>query len=225
VSYKALRLHGESLTSTTRSVNATARDFHGFTKEMSFAKLVLSTSSLQEMPRSKSNNVLPQRYAIIPLIQHYIQHVHILYPFLSETKIFASLDALYNDGGRHAGPMDHFTVRMVLAITLSSLSVRRGDIKYQDAMGHTAAALELAELVLQPGSISGVQATLLLVIFAILDPHRFNSWYLMGIASRELVDLGMHQNPQGSEKKGPETDLRLQIFDCVYVLDRSVAPI
>ena len=89
------------------SVNATARDFRGFTREISFAKLVLLTSSLEAMPMATGTS-LPPRHMSIPLIQFYIDNVSTLYPFLSESSIFASLDALRD--GLHATPMDHWYV-------------------------------------------------------------------------------------------------------------------
>ena len=44
----------------------------------------------------------------IPLIQFYIDNVSILYPFLSESSIFVSLEALRE--GLHATSMDHWYV-------------------------------------------------------------------------------------------------------------------
>ena len=203
----------------TRSVNATARDFHGFTKQMSFARLVLSTSSVEPMPQFTINE-LPPRYAITPLIQHYLGNIYVLYPFLSETKLFASLDVLYQDGGRSAKPTDRWTVRLVLAVALASLSRRRGDAQYKDSVYHAVAALESIEVVIQPGSIAGVQAILLLVLYAMLDPHHFKSWYLIGVASRAMVDLGLHQDCTEVQMLSTEADLRRRVYHSVYTLDR-----
>lgn len=201
-------------------MNATARDFHGFAKQMSFARLVLSTSSVEEMPKFRVND-FHQRHKITHLVQHYLENIYVLYPFLSETKLFASIDALYQDGGRYAKPIDHWTVRLVIAIALASLSRRKGDTQYQEAVYHAAVALERVENVLQPGSIAGIQAILLLVLYAMLDRHHFNSWYLIGVASRAMVDLGLHQDSTSpSQVPGQEADLRRRVYHSVYTLDR-----
>lgn len=206
-------------------MNATARDFHGFTKQMSFARLVLSTSSVEEMPKLRVDD-FPQRYAITHLVQHYLENVYVLYPFLSETKLFTSLDALSQDGGRYANSIDRWTVRLVIAIAFASLSRRRGDAQYRDGVYHAAAALQGVETVLQPGSIVGIQALLLLVLYAMLDPHHFNSWYLIGVASRAMVDLGLHQDSTSPRQvTGPEADLRRRVYHSVYTLDRLEAQI
>lgn len=187
---------------------------------MSFARLVLSTSSKEAMPRF-ATNVLPPRYAATPLVQHYLDYVFILYPFLSEAALFASLDNLYQDAGRHATPIDHWTIRMVLAIALASQSQYNGDSQHRDAVRHAAAALEWSDRVLQPGSRVAIQALLLLVQYAMLDPYHFSSWYLIGVASRVMVDLGLHQDPpEELRMKDSHLTLRRRIYSSVYALDR-----
>ena len=205
-----------------RSVNATARDFHGFTRTMSFARLVLSISTLEEMPQYVSNP-LPSRHNMIPLVQHFLNNFHVLYPFLSVTKLWGSIDAVSRQDNDFASAMDHWTSHLVLAISLASLSRRRGDTHYQDAVGHAAAALDHIEGVLHPGSISGIQALLLLVLYATLDSYHFNSWYLIGLASRAMVDIGLHQDPpRGLRMKDVELELRRRLYLSVYALDRCV---
>ena len=189
---------------------------------MSFAKLVLSTSSVLAMPKPV-NTYLPQRYEITPLIDHYLENIHALYPFLSESKLFKSIDAVYQENGRHALPIDRWTTRLVLATAIASLSRVRGDTRYQDSVRHVAAALEEIETVVRPGSMVGIQAILQLVLYALLDPRHFNSWYLVGLASRVMVDLGLHQDPPEELRLNhSELDMRLRIYQCVYALDRSV---
>ena len=204
-----------------RSVNATARDYHGFTKEMSFARLVLSSSSVEEMPRF-SRNSFPPRDVAISLIQRYLRCVSIQYPVLSETALFGSLDAVYQNV-RHARPLDHWNIRMVLAIALASCSQSKDDTHYRDAVRHVSTALEQVESVVQPGSMAGIQAILLLVLYSLIDPSHFNNWYLVGVASRVMVDLGLHQDPAGDSRiKESQLELRRRIYQCVYALDRLI---
>ena len=188
---------------------------------MSFARLVLSSATLGRMP-ILANDMLPPRYAATSLIQHYLENIFVLYPFLNEIKLFGSLDAVYQDGGRYATSMDQWTIRLVLAIACSSLSRQRDDAEYQNGVRHAALALERAEMVVQPGSVQGIQAILLLAQYAMLDPGHFNSWYLIGAAARAMVDLGLHQDPQmdlGINDK--ELNLRRRVYHSTYTLDRS----
>ena len=236
------------------SVNATARDFHGFTGEMSFARLVLSMSSVEAIATDPSFS-LPARYAVIPLIQHYIDNINVVYPFLSETLIFRSVDKVFGQGALCPTPGDYWITLMVLAVSHASQVRSYGDFHSQEALKCTAAALEHAEYVIRPGSRSGVQALLLLVLLAlwvslpffffllypyikqssittspnikelgtkqaIQAPHHYNTWYLIGIAARAAVDLGLHQKPsyEFQSKMAGSNDEKL--FTSVYSLDR-----
>ncbi len=211
------------MTMVTRSVNATARDFYGFTSVMSYARLVLSASSKAGVPASAAKP-LPPRNLATQLIQHYLNNIFVLLPFFSEMAFFASIDTLYHDAGRHASDMDHWTVRMALAIAALSLSQNHGDAHYHDGVGYAAAALKFAEKVLHPGSIAGIQATLFLIEYAMFDPHNLDSWYLVGVASRAMVDLGLHEDPPPQTQMNKTVlDMRRRVYYCVYSLDRLVS--
>jgi hypothetical protein len=164
---------------------------------------------------------LPPRYAAQPLIQHYLNTLYLLIPVFEETSFFSSVDAVYNADPQKANFLDHWNVRMVLAIASAMRSQQRGDTYYTDAVGHICAALEVSEQVLHPGSVWSIQAMLLLVIYAMLDPAHFDSWTLIGAASRMMIDLGMHQDPSKSiNMSRPKLELRRRVFWCVHALDR-----
>lgn len=190
---------------------------------MSYARLILSASSKEELPAGMTKP-LPPRYAVTPLIQHYIDTIHVLLPFFEETTFYRSVDAVFNTNQQKATSWDHWTLRMVLAISSISFSEQRGDVHYTDALGHVNAALEHSEHVLRPGSVASIQALLLLTQYAMLDPHHFDSWTLIGAASRTMVDLGMHQDPSKSAAMPKATlELRRRVFHCLYAMDRYVA--
>jgi hypothetical protein len=147
--------------------------------------------------------------------------MHLLLPVIEETGFYTSVDAVYNIDSHKATYLDHWNVRMVLAIASAMKSQQRGDTYYSDAVGHICAALELSEQVLHPGSVWSIQALLLLVLFAMLDPAHFDSWTLIGAASRMMIDLGMHQDPSKSVNMSrPKLELRRRVFWCVHALDR-----
>ncbi|KAI9839892.1 MAG: hypothetical protein M1819_000084 [Sarea resinae] len=205
------------------AVNATARDFYGFTSIMSYARLILAASIKEELPTVRMQT-LPPRHEVSPLLQYYLDNIFVLIPIICETALYASVEAVYHDAGRRASASDHWILRLVLAITAASLSQKKGDQNYQRAVGHVAAALDKAEDVLHPGSIAGIQAILLLVQYAMLDPHHFDSWTLIGAASRAMVDLGLHEDPSLEVKmsKG-QLELRRRTYYSVYTLDRSIS--
>ncbi|KAL6242105.1 hypothetical protein RBB50_011017 [Rhinocladiella similis] len=208
------------------TVNATSRDFHGFTATMSFAKLLLSAATMRELPPLETRG-LPPRYAIMPMINHYLENIYVLLPFFSETELMGGLSRIYNastSSEAAATPLDVWNVRLILAIAYASSSQHKDDENDKTALQHMAAARSLANYVLHPGSITGVQALLLLVEYALVDPAHFDSWYLVGMASRLVVDLGLHCEPPPETKISKSTlDLRRRIFHCTYALDRLVS--
>jgi hypothetical protein len=211
------------------SVNATSRDFHGFTSTMSFARLLLSVSMVADVPSFSSNPLplplpLPPRYVATSLIQNYLDNIFVLTPFFSETDLMSSVSAVYQESGRNARPSDHWFVRMVLAISSAAASQTKGDGNDQAALRHAAAAITHVEAVLRPGSISGIQALLLLVQYSMVEPEYFRCWDLIGMASRVMVDLGLHVEPSPESKMSKEDlDMRRKVFYCVYSLDRNIS--
>lgn len=187
---------------------------------MSFAKLVLSAALKTEMPQYMTN-MLPSRHEATKLVQYYIDNVSVLHPIMTETNIFGSMEAVYQQKLEKARPIDHWNIRLVLAIALAAQSKIRGDLYSQDAVRHVSYALKYAESVIRPGSVGGVEAILLLVIYSLLDPSHFSSWYLIGTASRVMVDLGLHQDPTEELRITPHSlPSRHRVYQCVYTLDR-----
>ena len=207
------------------TVNATSRDFHGFSSDMSFAKLLLAMAVKRDLS-SIIPSKLPPRYAIIQSLERYLQRIFVLLPFFSETDFMGSVARVYQTSSSTVPvtPFDFWTIRLVLAVSEASISQRQGDEHDQQALQHVAAAMDLADYVIQPGSIAGVQALLLLVEYAMLDPAHFDSWYLMGMASRLVVDLGLHCEPPPETKISKESlNMRRLVFHSTYALDRLIS--
>ncbi|RDW94102.1 uncharacterized protein DSM5745_01424 [Aspergillus mulundensis] len=205
------------------SVSATSRDFQGITSNTSFANLLLSVSLGEQIPRS-SPRPLPPRSEITPLIQHYFDTFFVLLPFFHETSFWASVDSVYQNGAHFAKPFDNWTVRMVLAIAYGSMSNSQMDVNHRKALSLIQEALQYAEDVLRPGALVGIQGILFLAQYSLVDPVHFRTWYLVGMAARVLVDLGLHQDHHAEAVPSPEQqDLRRRVFHCVYSLDRATS--
>lgn len=205
------------------SVNATARDFYGFTSAMSYARLILSACTKDPLPQMVTRD-LPPHNVTIQLLQYYFDQHFQLVPVFDKTSLFASVDNVYRGDPGQVEPIDYWMLRLVLAISSATLSERTGDQQYLEAIGHVCAALEHAEDVLHPGSITSVQALILLMEYAMLDPHHFDSWSLIGVASRAMIDLGLHQDPpKGAAMTKHKLEMRRRVFWSVYCFDRSTS--
>lgn len=157
-------------------------------------------------------------------MQHYFDKIFTTLPCLNEASFFGAVESVYRDEAA-ASQFDVFCVYMVLAVGTMSLSRAQDSTAAHNAACFVKAALEHADAVITPSEIRGVQATLLLVQYSMLEPAHFNSWYLIGVASRIMIDIGLHQEPlELSKRKPAEMDLRRRIFYCVYTLDRFAPP-
>ncbi|KAI9369955.1 fungal-specific transcription factor domain-containing protein [Aspergillus egyptiacus] len=203
------------------SVNATSRDFQGITSNTSFANLLLSVSSGEQLPRL-SPQPLPSRSESIPLIQHYFDTFFAQLPVFLETSFWSSVDNVYQNGAHFATPFDNWILRIVLATAYASMSVASNDRYHLRALSLVSGALQYAEDVLRPGTLIGIQAIILLAQYSLVDPTHFRTWYLVGMAARVLVDLGLHQDHHAEAAPSIEQqDLRRRVFHCIYSLDRA----
>ncbi|KAK5074011.1 hypothetical protein LTR64_006848 [Lithohypha guttulata] len=207
------------------TVNATSRDFQGFASTMSFAKMLKAIALKEPLPLFDDMS-LPPRYSISNLISHYFENFHVLLPFFSETDFMSSLSRIYQEHSNISAvsPFDLWCFHLVLAVASASLSQNRGDEHHDVAVFNLTRAMGIDEHVIHPGSISGIQALLLLVQYALVDPEYLDSWYVIGMASRLLVDLGLHCEPSPETKCSKQMlDLRRRVFYCTYALDRLVS--
>ncbi|KKK24040.1 hypothetical protein P175DRAFT_0444123 [Aspergillus ochraceoroseus IBT 24754] len=205
------------------SVSATSRDFHGITSNTSFANLLLSVSLGEPIPRLLPQP-LPPRHEITPLVQHYFDTFFSQLPFFPEVSFWASVDIVYQKGAHFAKPFDNWILRMVLATAYASMSNAYNDKSHQKALALVSEALQYAEDVLRPGTLLGIQAIMFLAQYSLVDPNHFRSWYLVGMAARALVDLGIHQDHHAEAAQSVlQQDLRRRVFHCLFILDRATS--
>lgn len=186
---------------------------------MTFARLVLAATNIEEVPEP-DNFQLPPRPAATRLVQYYLDNVFALYPVFSETALFNALDAVYQRDGRPVTDFEYWLFYMVMAIATSSQSRSKLDVFYTEGVRWLGRALVFADQVLIPGYVSQIQALILLVQYSMIDPAHFDSWLLIGFASRAVVDLGFHQDPPKEQQLDKTLDMRRRVFYCVYSLDR-----
>lgn len=216
----------------TSSVNATTRDFEPFVGNMTFARLVLAATANDPLPdEALLSSRTPLRQTAYDLVQHYLAHIHTLIPFFAETTILAHLEELYHQhhlGATHLPQLrpnlrdaDYWMLYMVLAIGSAFQSCSRQDSFYTNGVQFAVQAMRYADGALAPGRSTQVQSLLLLTVYSMVDPTHFDSWQLIGITCRAIVDLGLHQDPPRSQNMDAAAlDARRCTFYCAYALDR-----
>lgn len=155
------------------------------------------------------------------MIEPFFYYSFTILPFFNEASFYASFNAVYEGNGNNASAWDNYVVRIILAICYTALAKNRAERSYREGVSYVTVALNFAEQVFRPGSITSIQALLLLSAYAFNDPQHFDSFTLIGAASRTMVDIGLHQDPPKNPKMPKaELDLRRRVFWSVYALDR-----
>lgn len=177
------------------------------------------------------------RAVVQPLIQHYISEVHPFLPLLHLPDLQRNVEQFYQDKASSNGK---FMVLMVMCIAASNMSEHPSGMANWNALKFFSTASHTAAY--DPESLVGLEATLLVVQFAVLNPCRMNAWYLTSIALRACASLGLHreatpaelqpdsrhatpeagatQSPGNTQAAESIADTRRRLFWATYAYDR-----
>ncbi|KXJ92230.1 fungal-specific transcription factor domain-domain-containing protein, partial [Microdochium bolleyi] len=201
----------------------------------------------------------PDRELASKLVSLYFEHANPQIPVLHRGEFMEIFDLAYSkeDSGRACGSKELYILNMVFAIgggiimDAQATSTGRGGALKRQAQPeeyHASAIVHLeACLANSGGGLEELQAVLLLANFALLRPVPPGLWYIVGVAVRLAVDLGLHyedgkdvefdlagsapsassesREAQFKEKGRREfvRDLRRRLWWCTYSLDRLVS--
>ncbi|KAL9108685.1 MAG: hypothetical protein Q9227_006631 [Pyrenula ochraceoflavens] len=190
----------------------------------SFSKLndtVVKANILRNMPSSIVNN----------LVQKYLARILPIYPAVYEPTVWKQLESVKKtlstaENAVIAPSYDFLIIYLVMAI-----SVTLGCSKSEDesrCMAFSGALFEegIRHLNIRshvPSDLAGLQATLLILQYATINPRFANVWILSGAAMRSCLELGLHRDPPNASELDPlSLDLRRRVFWCAYGMDRCV---
>ncbi|KAI1658520.1 fungal-specific transcription factor domain-containing protein [Daldinia decipiens] len=201
----------------------------------------------------------PPRDLAIKMVDLYFQHANPQIPVLHRENFMQLFERAYAEEGRIRGPKELYILNMVYAIgggiimdaqTTSAKATGEEKKQAQPEEYHASAVVHLeACLSNSGGGLEELQAVLLLANFALLRPVPPGLWYIVGVAVRLAVDLGLHyedgkdvefdltsntKTDEGNEKSREAClrergrreytrDLRRRLWWSTYSLDRLVS--
>ncbi|KAA8630920.1 hypothetical protein SMACR_00882 [Sordaria macrospora] len=199
----------------------------------------------------------PSRALGEKLVLLYFEHANPQIPVLHKGEFMEMFEQAYAEENRVRGPRELYMLNMVFAIgggiivgesTKASGSVEEpgktdDDTRQCQPEEYHASAIVHLEACLgnSAGGLEELQAVLLLANFALLRPVPPGLWYIVGVAVRLAVDLGLHyedgkdiesglgmgdQSEAFSRERGRREymrDLRRRLWWCTYSLDRLVS--
>ncbi|TID22907.1 hypothetical protein E2P81_ATG02038 [Venturia nashicola] len=120
-------------------------------------------------------------------------------------------------------PYEVYTLSLILAIALSTAARTKQAHANSIATGLFKNAMSHAPAVLS-NDLKGLQALLLLVQYAFLNPGFCNLWLLTGLSSQACMDLALHQElPEHPSIDFLERDMRRRIFWCAWEMEAAVS--
>ncbi|KAK1831365.1 positive regulator of purine utilization [Podospora conica] len=191
----------------------------------------------------------PDRAVAQKLVTLYFEYANPQLPILHKGEFMAMLELAYAEGaGRVRGPRELYMINMVCAIGGGIILGEGGKSddgvkQAQPEEYHASAIVHLESCLGISGGLEELQAVLLLANFALLRPVPPGLWYIIGVAMRLAVDLGLHYEDgkdvetglgdpgtQQAEVQARERgrrewvrDLRRRLWWCTYSLDRLVS--
>ncbi|KAI1133111.1 fungal-specific transcription factor domain-containing protein [Nemania abortiva] len=200
----------------------------------------------------------PDKDLAFKLVELYFEYANPQIPVLHRVDFMQIFEQAYADEGRIRGPRELYTLNMVFAIgggiIMDSQTTSRAsgeETKQAQPEEYHASAIIHLEACLNGGGLEELQAVLLLASFALLRPVPPGLWYIVGVAVRLAVDLGLYYEdgkdvefdlgapkmnsvPDASDKSREAVlrergrreyirDLRRRLWWCTYAFDRIVS--
>jgi Fungal specific transcription factor domain/Fungal Zn(2)-Cys(6) binuclear cluster domain len=180
----------------------------------------------------------PDERAAKFLLDRFLQHGQVVYPFLDATSLCETFQLVYGEPGFYSQQsFQVFQFDMILAIAVTDLTTATPHM-LPNAEVHHARAMSVMPLMVQKNALQSLQAILLVCQYRMISPIQDTSaslWHLVGMAARLAYELGLHRESSYPLERPPaessrttiaryrEQELRRYTFFCVVCLDRIVS--
>ncbi|KAK8076587.1 C6 transcription factor [Apiospora phragmitis] len=165
----------------------------------------------------------------LSILSAYFSQIHPRYPFLDPAEVWvlhherAALAATPIPNLTKQQRFGIFKLYMVYAIGAMLLQLTEKHTSsppesyYMSALQHIFAARESR-------TTQNIEAMALLVLYHLRSPSSFGIWYMIGLAMRTSIDLGLHMRRNEDKlTEGEEVQMRRRLFWSVYALERTIA--
>jgi hypothetical protein len=192
-------------------------------------KALASTVS-QSQPKSISIADLKRNSAGPPnddmggrILDAYFTRLHLRYPFLDRRDILERHANRFVQN--NSSPQDQygtFKIYMIYAIGATMLKLTE-QYDYTPPENFFMTALQYISAARESHSVHNIEAMTLLVLYNLRSPSNSGIWYMIGLAMRTCVDLGLHREAHYGNVPPYEGQLRRRLFWTVYFLERVIA--
>ncbi|KAL2858466.1 fungal-specific transcription factor domain-containing protein [Aspergillus pseudoustus] len=202
--------------------------FQSLSESISIHPLLFGDLFLEDItgPDSSAENLAwPSDEAHVQcLVDFYFAHSHTLYPFVKRSEVIQTLNRIRGNPQRlgEQSPLEIFRIWMVLAIgstSLSSVSLT----EELESRTYYSKALQYSELALGNDDMSALEVIMLQVSYSFFNQLGPNTWFLVGIAARLALGMGLHTSSTYDNLPVDVQETYKRVFFSIYMMDRVVS--
>ncbi|KAJ5366596.1 hypothetical protein N7541_000537 [Penicillium brevicompactum] len=162
------------------------------------------------------------------ILDTYFTRLHSRYPFLRRKEVYKIHEERWRLAKTKREDLtkpDQFAIfklNMVYAIGATMLQLTE-KYAYTAPERFYNAALKHVPTMCEARSIENIEAMVLLVVYHIRTASSHGMWYMIGLAMRTAIDLGLHRKANESNLDPFTTQMRRRLFWSVYYLERVVS--
>ncbi|KAJ5151078.1 uncharacterized protein N7482_010330 [Penicillium canariense] len=162
------------------------------------------------------------------ILETYFKKLHSRYPFLDRSQIWRlheerwQLAKMKREELTRADRFAIFKLNIVYAIGATMLQLSE-KYAYTDPKQFYTTALQYVPTMCEARSIENIEAMVLLVVYHIRTASSHGMWYMIGLAMRTAIDLGLHSRANEINLDPFTTQMRRRLFWVVYYLERVVS--
>jgi hypothetical protein len=157
------------------------------------------------------------------ILDTYFTRVHLRYPFLDRAEILERHASRFQQN--NSSPQDQyatFKIYMIYAVGATMLKLTE-QYDYTAPENFFMTALQYISAARESHSVHNIEAMTLLVLYNLRSPSNSGIWYMIGLAIRTCIDLGLHREAYYGNLTPYEGQLRRRLFWTVYFLERVIA--
>ncbi|KAK8108788.1 C6 transcription factor [Apiospora sp. TS-2023a] len=166
----------------------------------------------------------------LSILSAYFSQIHPRYPFLDPDEVWL----LHRERAALAAtPIPNLTKQQRFGIFKLYMVYAIGTMLLQLTEKHTSsppesyymAALQHIFAARESRTTQNIEAMALLVLYHLRSPSSFGIWYMIGLAMRTSIDLGLHmrRNEDKLRDSPDDVQMRRRLFWSVYALERTIA--
>ncbi|GKZ21772.1 hypothetical protein AbraIFM66951_008764 [Aspergillus brasiliensis] len=173
--------------------------------------------------RTAASTTLPTDAVGLRLLNAYFKDMHTRLPFLDRSELMQLHATVQKPQSDVPSEAARFKLFMVYAIGAAILQMTETYDSTQPS-AFVAMALRLEPALGESSqSCTNIEALMLLVLYHMRTSSATRVWYLIGLAMRICIDLGLHRESQYRRMRPYEGQMRRRLFWSVYLVERYVA--